>query len=311
MLPSGTQKQKNPLQNILKHQIPFLRGKLWAFCWFGLLFPTFFFCFKLLQSLLQTLWTTFGDLCFPDTLKKINLSTLTHSTQPYWRSLSAGRKKPRANILHFSLLNIFPVRFKTNTASAFLGFPHPLKPAEPRALSLSPAGCLPSAPPPSLHTQGSSSCSLNEVRPSSLSLPGSHQARPPLINHQKDTQLIAKFPMSTSSGPERMDLTPGSRFCGFMWSQEKAVVCKNYRINQRNRVYSSDKWLQHCLRLTEKGTLMFTWLICPDICMLSLLNKSILSTQGLEDPLALKRTQYLTRHEEIPEKTRLFFFFFF
>lgn len=76
-------------------------------------------------------------------------------------------------------------------------------------------------------------------------------------------------------------------------------MCKNYRINQRNRVYSSDKWLQHCLRLTEKGTLVFIWLIFPDICMLSLLNKSILSSQGLEDPLALKRTWYLMRHEEI------------
>lgn len=87
-------------------------------------------------------------------------------------------------------------------------------------------------------------------------------------------------------------------------------MCKNYRINQRNRVYSSDKWLQHYLRLTEKGTLMFTWLIFPDICMLSLLNKRNLSSQGLKDPLALQSTQYLMKHEETPEKTRLFILFF-
>lgn len=43
MPPLGTPKWKNPLQTILKHQIPFLRGKLWAFCWFGLLFPHLFF----------------------------------------------------------------------------------------------------------------------------------------------------------------------------------------------------------------------------------------------------------------------------
>lgn len=81
------------------------------------------------------------------------------------------------------------------------------------------------------------------------------------------------------------------------------MACKNYTINQQNRVCSLHKWLQHYLRLTEKGTSVSTWLIFPEICMLSLFKQKHFI---LEDPPALKRTQYLRRHEEIPEKTKSF-----